>query len=39
VTPSLPRGAADLAGRQERFARLPAEADTIKSYVRTFAEA
>jgi threonine synthase len=39
VTPALPRGAADLAGRQERFARLPAEADTIKSYVRSFAEA
>ncbi len=38
VTPSLPRGAADLAGRPERYDRLPAEADTIKAYVRAFAE-
>ena len=39
VTPQLPRGAADLAGRPERFERLPAETETIKAYVRTFAEA
>jgi threonine synthase len=39
VTPQLPRGAADLADRPERFERLPAEADTIKRYVRAFAEA
>lgn len=39
VTPQPPRGAADLAGRKERFDRLPAEADTIKAYVRAFAEA
>jgi threonine synthase len=39
LAPALPRGAADLSARQERFARLPAEADTIKSYVRSFAEA
>jgi threonine synthase len=39
VTPQLPRGAADLAGRTERFDRLPADADTIKAYVRAFAGA
>jgi threonine synthase len=38
VTPSLPRGAADLAKKPERFDRLPAEAETIKAYVRAFAE-
>jgi threonine synthase len=38
VTPALPRGAADLAGRPERFDRLPAEAETIKAYVRAFSE-
>ncbi|WP_374469762.1 threonine synthase [Phenylobacterium sp.] len=39
VTPELPRGAADLAGRPERYDRLPAETETIKAYVRAFAEA
>ena len=39
VTPQLPRGAADLADRPERFERLPAETETIKAYVRTFAGA
>ena len=39
VTPQLPRGAADLADRPERFDRLPAESETIKAYVRTFAGA
>jgi threonine synthase len=39
VVPSLPRGAADLAHRPERFERLPAESETIKGYVRAFAEA
>ena len=39
VTPDLPRGAADLAGRPERFDRLAADADAIKAYVRKFAEA
>ena len=39
VTPELPRGVADLSDRPERFDRLPAEADTIKAYVRAFAEA
>ena len=39
VTPQLPRGAADLADRPERFERLPAEAETIKAYVRSFAGA
>ena len=39
LTPALPRGAADLADRPERFERLPAEAETIKAYVRAFAEA
>ncbi len=38
VSPVLPRGAADLSDRPERFDRLPAEADTIKAYVRAFAE-
>jgi threonine synthase len=38
VTPTLPRGVASLAGRRERFDRLPGEADTIKAYVRAFAE-
>jgi threonine synthase len=39
VTPPLPRGAADLADKPERFARLPADAPAIKNYVRAFAEA
>jgi threonine synthase len=39
VTPGLPRGVADLADRPERFDRLPAEAETIKAYVRAFAGA
>ena len=38
VTPALPRGVADLAARPERFDRLPAEAETIKAYVRAFSE-
>jgi threonine synthase len=38
VTPTLPRGVADLAAKAERFDRLPAEAETIKAYVRAFAE-
>jgi threonine synthase len=37
VTPSLPRGSASLAAKPERFDRLPADADTIKAYVRAFA--
>ncbi len=36
--PALPRGVASLGDRPERFDRLPAEADTIKAYVRAFAE-
>ncbi|HEX4711138.1 threonine synthase [Phenylobacterium sp.] len=39
VTPDLPRGVTDLASRPERFDRLPAEAETIKAYVRAFAGA
>lgn len=39
VEPGLPRGVASLADRPERFDRLPGEADTIKAYVRAFAEA
>jgi threonine synthase len=39
VIPQLPRGTADLADRPERFDRLPAETETIKAYVRAFAEA
>jgi threonine synthase len=35
--PRAPRGAADLAGRPERFDRLPADAETVKAYVRDFA--
>ena len=37
-TPALPRGAKGLAGKAERFDRLPADADTIKAYVQAFAE-
>ena len=37
-TPVMPRNAAHLAGKAERFDRLPADADTIKAYVRAFAE-
>lgn len=39
VAPELPRGAANLAQRAERYERLPAEAHAIKAYVRAFAEA
>jgi threonine synthase len=39
VTPELPRAVADLVSRPERFDRLPAEAETIKAYVRAFAGA
>ncbi|HEX7887254.1 MAG TPA: threonine synthase, partial [Phenylobacterium sp.] len=38
VEPGLPRGVASLSGRAERFDHLPGEADTIKAYVRAFAE-
>ena len=38
VAPTLPRGSASLAAKSERFDRLPAEAETIKAYVRAFAE-
>ena len=37
-TPVMPRTAAHLAGKAERFDRLPADAETIKAYVRAFAE-
>ena len=37
-TPTMPRSAQNLAGKAERFDRLPADADTIKAYVRAFAE-
>jgi threonine synthase len=37
-TPVMPRTAAHLAGKPERFDRLPADAETIKAYVRAFAE-
>jgi threonine synthase len=39
VTPDLPRGAANLADRAERFDRLDADAEAIKAYVRDFAGA
>jgi threonine synthase len=38
VAPDLPRGAASLATRAERFGRLPADAAAIKAHVRAFAE-
>jgi threonine synthase len=37
-TPVMPRAAQGLAAKAERFDRLPADADTIKAYVRAFAE-
>ncbi len=37
-TPVTPRKARALAAKAERFDHLPAEADTIKAYVRAFAE-
>ena len=37
-TPVMPRGAAQLAAKDERFDRLPADAGAIKAYVRDFAE-
>ena len=39
LAPTLPIRAAGLAGRPERFDRLPADAEAIKTYVRNFAEA
>ena len=38
ASPDLPRGVANLADRRERYDRLPAEAETIKAYVRAFSE-
>ena len=38
AAPVMPRTAAHLAGKPERFDRLPADAETIKAYVRAFAE-
>jgi threonine synthase len=38
VAPELPRGSVSLAKRSERYDRLPADADSIKAYVRAFAE-
>lgn len=37
VAPQLPRGAANLADRPEKFANLPADAEAIKAHVRAFA--
>jgi threonine synthase len=37
-TPATPRKAQHLAGKAERYDRLPADADVIKTYVRAFAE-
>ena len=39
VTPELPRGVGGLTSRPERFDQLPADAETIKAYVRAFAGA
>ena len=36
-TPHAPRGTGDLASKPERFDRLPADAETVKAYVRAFA--
>jgi threonine synthase len=38
-TPVTPRKARSLAAKAERFDHLPADAETIKAYVRAFAEA
>jgi threonine synthase len=38
VTPHNPREGAGLAGKPERFDRLPADAETVKAYVRAFAK-
>jgi threonine synthase len=38
VRPEPPRDAACLARKDERYDRLPADAQTIKAYVRAFAE-
>jgi threonine synthase len=35
--PELPRGAVSLAKRSERYDRLPADAESVKAYVRAFA--
>jgi threonine synthase len=35
--PELPRGAVSLAKRTERYDRLPADAESVKAYVRAFA--
>ncbi len=39
VTPTLPRGVADLSARTERFDRLAADGEAIKAHVRAFAGA
>jgi threonine synthase len=38
VAPELPRGAADLAGKPERFELMAADAQAIKDHVRAFAQ-
>jgi threonine synthase len=38
-TPVIPRKARSLSAKPERFDHLPADAETIKAYVRAFAEA
>ena len=39
LAPHAPRGAGDLAAKPERFDRLPADAETVKAYIRAFAGA
>jgi threonine synthase len=39
VRPELPQAARGLAARQERFDRLPADIEAVKTYIRDFAEA
>jgi threonine synthase len=36
-SPVAPHGTGDLAAKPERFDRLPADVETVKSYVRAFA--
>ena len=39
VTAAVPPGAADLAGKPERFDRLPADGEAVMAYIRDFAKA
>ena len=39
ATPAVPRGAADLAARPERYDRLPNDREAVMAYIRDFAKA